>query len=234
MKRLLLLTTLAALISAAAIAQTTVTIPSQVITIPQQVITIPAQTLMVNGTATPPVTCAPPQVLTNGVCTTPVVTPPPADGTSWIFHGGLSSAWSDYSYGSGKVSYTAKDPQTGETVISITGDEGLQPYVLSQDFDTTGYKFVLVSLKPLKAGQNWITGAEMKGDLPIPGGGLPPSITQYCSAFVVGQYTVCKIPLSAYGITPGLHILKVMFQQQQQPVPAGQVNWYAKDIGLSP
>lgn len=239
----------AALLGSIAMAQQTVTIPAQTVTVtvPAQVVTIPAQTvvvdlpaqtLTVSGTTVPPVTCVAPQVLQGGVCVSPV-TPPPA-GTAWVFHNGTTGPLfgGDYSYGSGSVSYKTKDPVTGEGVIGVTGDEGLQPYFVNNDFDTTGYNYVLVSLKPTAAGQTWITGMESVGDVPVPGSGSPPSIAQYCApAFSPGVWSVCKIPLTAYNIGPttnlGLHIYKVMFQNQGT-APKGKLNWEAKEIGISP
>jgi len=155
----------------AALAQTTVTIPARIITIPQQVITIPAQTLVVSGVTTPPVTCVAPQVLVNGICTIPVVTPPPAAGTFYIFNAGKfvgAGDCSGYSFGSGKV--------TCGTTVTVSGDEGWQPRMPADDFNATGYNFVTVSIKPTQAGNTWVTGAEMVGDISFPGCANPPSI----------------------------------------------------------
>jgi hypothetical protein len=212
-----------ALICSVALAQTTVTIPAQTVTvkIPAQTITIPAQ----SGTTTPP------------VITPPVVTPPAA-GVAWVFHNGTTTSLfgGDYSYGSGSISYTTKDPDTGETVVGVTGDEAWQPYFRGNDFDTTGYHFVLVSIKPTIAGQQWGAGAESVGDVPVPGS--TPGVKnfmQYCTAFVIGQWMTCKIPFSLYTLdkNPGLHVYKFGFQEQG-PAPAGKLNWLVKDYGISP
>lgn len=185
----------------------------------------------------PPVTCTPPAVLQNGACVTPVVTPPAA-GVAWVFHNGVTTSLfgGDYSFGSGWVSYTTKDPQTGETVVGVFGDEGWQPYFTGNDFNTNGYKYVLVSLKATVAGQNWLTGAEMNGDKPIPNGpATMQPIAPYCSAFAIGVWMACKIPLSLYGIPTGdFHLYKFAFLQHATPVPAGKLNWEAKEYGLSP
>jgi hypothetical protein len=197
-----------------ALAQTTVTIPARVITIPQQVITIPAQTLVVS-TTTPPVTCVAPQVLTNGVCTTPVVTAP---GTFWLFNNGAFAGAGDYSYGSGTVTYGK--PPSG--VVTVSGDEGWQPRMPGDDFNATGYNFITVSIKPTQAGNTWITGAEMIGDIPFPGCPTAPSIMKYGpNPAVVGVWNTYKIPLSAYCITPALHPYKVMFLEQSSTNKAG-------------
>ena len=223
------------LVASFAVAQTTITIPARTIlvpiTIPEQTITIPASTASgtVPSVTVPPVTTAP-------VTTAAPATAAPVAGTFWIYHSGKFKWGGDYSFGSGRVDYAAKDPQTGEKVIGIYGDEGLQPYAPGNDFDTTKFNFVVVSVKPTVAGQNWLTGAEMAGDLPIPGGpGQMQSIMPYGpNPAVVGEWNTYKIPFSVYGIKPGLHIYKFAFLQHQQPVPAVQINWYAKDIGVSP
>lgn len=211
MKTLLALLLLLPLV---ALAQTTVTIPARVITIPQQVITIPAQTLVVS-TTTPPVTCTAPQVLLNGVCTTPVT--PPATGIFWLFNAGVFTGAGDcsgYSYGSGKV--------TCGTTVTVTGDEGWQPRMPGDDFNATGYNFITVSIKPTQAGNTWITGAEMIGDIPFPGCPTAPSIMKYGpNPALVGVWNVYKIPLSAYCITPALHPYKVMFLEQSSTNKAG-------------
>lgn len=172
-------------------------------------------------------------LLTPGV--PPVVTPPtpPAAGTFWVFKDGTFKGGGDWSWGNGKVDYTLKAPD-GTPCITVIGDEGLQPFFANQDFDTTGFKYVLVSIWPTQNGNSWITGAEMKGDVPIPGAGGPPSIMQYGpNPAIAGQWNTYKIPLSAYGITPGLHILKVMFSEQSSANRAGN-RWYVNNFGFSP
>src|SRR5882672_1663001 len=213
----------------AALAQSTVTIPAKVITIPQQVITIPAQTLVVSGATTPPVTCVAPQVLVNGVCTTPVVTPPPAAGTFYIFNAGKfigAGDCSGYSFGSGKV--------ICGTTVTVSGDEGWQPRMPADDFNTTDYNFVTVSIKPTQAGNTSVTGAEMVGDISFPGCANPPSIMKYGpNPAVVGQWNTYKIPLSAYCITPALHPYKLMFLEQSSTNKAGNSEQFDA-LGFSP
>jgi hypothetical protein len=157
-------------------------------------------------------------------------------GTRWIFHKGKFLGGGDWSYGSGSVNYSHSDPEglSGKKVIAVTGDEGLQPYFAYEDFDTSGYNYVTVAIKPTQEGNTWITGAEMKGDTPIPGAGPPPSIMQYGpNPAVVGQWNVYKIPLSAYGIKPGMHILKIMFQETSSPSKSTN-EWYVDSFGFVP
>ena len=108
MKKLCFL--LGLLVASFASAQTTITIPARTImvpiTIPEQTITIPASTA--SGTA--PSVTAPPIAV-------PPVTTAPIAGTFWIYHSGKFKWGGDYSFGSGRVDYATKDPQTGEKVI---------------------------------------------------------------------------------------------------------------------
>ncbi|HWM70016.1 MAG TPA: hypothetical protein VNO35_25790 [Steroidobacteraceae bacterium] len=230
------------------------TVPAQTIavpvTIPAQTITIPTPTSSIALGSTAPAAAASatraPAVGAHATTEAAGSTAPAAaiadaesaatPGTFWVYHGGKFRWGGDYSWGSGKVDYRGKDPQSGERVIAIIGDEGLQPYATGNDFNTAGYNYVVVSLKPTVEGQNWTTGAEMEGDKPIPGGpGDMQSVMPYGpNPAEVGEWNTYKIPLSVYGIKPGLHILKIGFLQKQKPAPDGQVNWYAKDIGFSP
>jgi hypothetical protein len=211
----------AALLSAVAAAQTTVTIPAQTITvvIPAQTITLPATTPSVTvppaGTApvpTPPVTTAP-------VATAPVVTAPDP-GTFWVYYKGKFNWAGDYDFGSGKVILDNRDTDalSGKKDVLVSGDVGWQPYAPGNDFNTAGYNYITVSIKPTQVGNTWITGAEMAGDKEIPGSNGAISIMPYGpNPAVVGQWNTYKIPLSAYSIKPGLHIYKVMFLEQSSP-----------------
>jgi hypothetical protein len=219
---------LAALLSAAAAAQTTVTIPAQTITvvIPAQTITLPTTTP--SGT-TPPEETPP--------VATPAVVTPPAAGTFWIYYKGKFHWAGDYNFGSGKVILDNRDPDalSGPKDVLVSGDVGWQPYAPGNDFNTAGYNYITVSIKPTEAGNTWITGAEMVGDVPIPGskpGGV--NIMPYGpNPAVVGQWNTYKIPLSAYSIVPGLHIYKVMFLEQSSANKSGN-KVYFDNLGFVP
>jgi hypothetical protein len=214
MRKLLIL---AALFSAQAVAQTTITVPAQTVTvkIPAQTIKIPAQ----NG---------------GGTTTTP------AAGTFWVYHavnGIVTRGWTcDVSYGDHNVDYANPDPSApGGVDIAVKGETGFQPDICSQDFDTTGYTALIFSIKPTQPMTDVITGAMLKGDTPIPNAPPPFQIGPYCTPQItVGSWSQCKIPLSAYGLSPGQHIYKFMIQRQT-PTPAGQVYvYYVADIGFVP
>ncbi len=193
---------LAVLLSAAACAQTTVTAPPS---------------------ATPPDT-------TNAV-TVPVATPPdatavtaippaPEPGTFWVYYKGKFNWGGDYDFGSGRVDLYNRDPDalSGTRDVVVLGDVGWQPYAPNWDFNTTGYNYLTVSIKPTEPGNTWVTGGELIGDKEIPGSHGAFSIMPYGpNPAVVGQWNTYKIPLSAYSITPGMHIYKVMFLEQTSP-----------------
>jgi len=161
---------------------------------------------------TPPVVVVPP----------PVVTPPA--GVFWLFNAGKFVGAGDYSYGSGKVTY-------GATIV-VTGDEGLQPRMPGDDFDTTGYNFVLVSIKPTQK-QTWISGMEKIGDVPIPGNHGPVDITPYGpKTLVLNTWNDFKIPIGLFGNMP-THMYKIMFQGQNVASPSTNKVEFDK-IGFSP
>jgi hypothetical protein len=223
---------LAALLSTAATAQTTVTIPAQTITvvIPAQTITLPATTSP--ATSPPPTTNLSPAnpPTTNSPPTAPPETTPPAaappvatapePGTFWVYYKGKFNWAGDYNFGSGKVDLYHRDPNalSGRKVVLVSGDVGWQPYAPGNDFNTAKYNYVTVSIKPTQEGNTWITGAEMEGDKEIPGSHGAISIMPYGpNPAVVGEWNTYKIPLSAYSIKPGLHIYKLMFLEQSSP-----------------
>lgn len=176
--------------------QTTVTIPAQTITLPAQTVTIPAQTITLpaSGSTTPP-------------------DPPPVPGTFWLYKAGVFNGAGSYDYGSGKVTY-------GASTVIVTGDEAWQPRMPNDDFNTTGYNYVTVSIKPTQK-QTWISGMEMIGDVAIPGATGPVDIMPYGpNPVVVGQWNTYKIPIGKFGNLPGLHVYKIMFQGQNVPSPS--------------
>ena len=206
----------AVLLSATAAAQTTVTIPAQTITV-----VIPAQTITLPATNPPPTNPSPTnsQVAPPPMAATPAVTAP-EPGTFWVYYKGKFNWAGDYDFGSGKVIYDNRDTSalSGTKDVLASGDVGWQPYAPGNDFNTAGYNYVTVSIKPTQAGNTWITGAEMEGDKEIPGSHGAISIMPYGpNPAVVGQWNTYKIPLSAYSIKPGLHIYKVMFLEQSSP-----------------
>jgi hypothetical protein len=176
-----------------------------------------------------PATTSP--VVTPPVVTPPVVTPPAA-GTFWVYYAGKFNWQGDYSFGSGNVNYN--NPLSGTKDVLVSGDEGWQPYATNNDFNTTGYNYVTVSIRPTQAGNTWITGAEMIGDVTIPGSNGAFSIMKYGpNPAMPGQWNTYKIPLSAYSITSGMHIYKVMFLEQTSAnKPGNEVEF--NNLGFAP
>lgn len=167
-----------------------------------------AYTVAACPVVTPPVTTPPP------VITPPPVTTPPVAGTFWLFNAGVFKGAGDYDFGSGKVTY-------GQTVVA-TGDVGYQPRMPNDDFNTTGYTYLTLSIRPTQAGNSWAVGAEMIGDKPFPGCPNMISLMKYGpSQAAVGQWNVYKIPLSAMCITPALHPYKIGILEQSSTNKAG-------------
>jgi hypothetical protein len=160
--------------------------------------------------------------------------PPPTTGTFWIYHAGVLNSPGDYDFGSGSVAYNVPDPAAGgELSAVVTGDEGMQIRMPGDNFDPKGYRFLLVSIKPTQAGDNWTTGAEEIGDVPIPGTSGMVSIMPYGPNPVTpGQYGNYKIPLSALGINDAPNIYKIAFLSKS--ANAANNSYRVKDIGFSP
>jgi hypothetical protein len=192
MKSLFLL----ALFPLLAVAQTTFTAPdgAKIVYTPPPVV--------------PPVTDPPP-------VSGPPSNPPPVAGTFWLYKQGVFKGAGSYDFGSGHIVY-------GPTTVTAVGDVGWQPRMPNDDFDTTGYHYITVSIRPTQAGNTWITGAEMIGDKGFPGCPNAPSIMKYGpNPAIVGQWNTYKIPLSAYCITPALHPYKIMFLEQSSSNKSG-------------
>lgn len=150
--------------------------------------------------------------------TTPPVTPPvtpPAAGTFWLYKAGVFKGAGDYDYGSGSVTF-------GPSSVIVLGDEAWQPRMPADDLNTDLYTAITVSIKPTQ-NQTWGIGAEMIGDVPIPG--TPPGVVDIMkygpNPAVLGQWNTYRIPLTAIGIKPGsgIHIYKIGFQGQNVPDP---------------
>lgn len=214
MKKLLLV--LAALISAAAFAQTTVTIPAQsvTVTIPAQTITIPAQ----GGTG--------PVVVPSGG--NGGTTAPPVAGTFWLFKDSVFTGNADcagYSFGSGKV-------LCGGATVVVTGDEGWQPRFPNDDLNLAGYTFVTVSIKPTQK-ETFQSGMLAVGDKDLPGSHGAVDIMPYGpNPMVIGQWNTYLIPLKLYGTMP-THAYKIMFLAQGVSSPSTNKTEYNL-VGLVP
>lgn len=207
----------------AAIAQTTITIPSQTVTV-----TIPAQTVTIAPVVTPPVV---------------VVTTPPG-ATSWVYHAGAFMWPGDWSGSNSTLNYA--DTTGGTRDISFTANSAWAywlPYPPANaaghpSFDTTPYSTLTLSLKPTVAGQKWSMGAYtytmvngvFTGDIPT--SGRVPDVSKYCTpAPAVGVWSVCTVPLSALAATKLTTFYKFILQDQS--ALTGDVT-YINDVGFVP
>jgi hypothetical protein len=167
----------------------------------------------------------------------PVVTPPAA-GVFWLYHNGVSSTGKlDYDYGSGSVTYDVADPLVaGGKCILIAGDEGFQPRMPNDNFNSAGFNFLLISILPTQAGYSGTVGAEKIGDQPIPGATGMINFMKYGpNPPVVGQWNDYVVPLSALSIPPGgtnFYKLGILDQGQEASKSTNKV--YVKNFGFSP
>jgi hypothetical protein len=229
MKRLFPL--FAGLLAAAAIAQTTFTIPSQTVTV-----TIPAQTVTIPAAVVVPPPPPPPIVV--------VTTPPGA--TSWVYHAGSFMWPGDWSGTSTVMNYADTAGLPGSRDISF---KALSPWAYwlpyppinaagHPSFDTTPYSTLTLSIKPTVAGQNWSLGAYtytlvngvFTGDIPT--GTAVSNLAQYCTpAPTVGAWSVCNVPLSAMGASKLTTMYKIILQDQSGQ--SGDVT-YLNDVWFVP
>ena len=162
----------------------------------------------------------------------------PARSVEWIYTDGTRHwpAANDMSYGN--YTYNFKDtkgaPTQGRYDLAVTGTNGgWQPGAPNGFFDTTGYNFVLVQLKPTQPGNSWISGFMGARDTEIPGARVV-DVARFCDRpFTPGQWSTCRIPLHAggYNLPVGQKVYKVMFQEQAESV--GTNTWYVNNVGLS-
>jgi hypothetical protein len=148
--------------------------------------------------------------------------------------------WSgNFNYGGSIEKDAVTDPQ-GVLSSSFTatalpsGGGGWLPF-RSSFFNTTGYKFLQLTLKPTRAGQSWqLVQPENPGDIPVPGANSV-TVENYGPAPVVGQYGVYKIPLGVGGLNlpVGVTFWKFGLQDQMpygsQPANAKGNVYYISD-----
>jgi hypothetical protein len=168
-------------------------------------------------------------------------TPPPTGtGTSgtqlWVYQNGTFYWPGDYSWNV-KVNYkdTSGGPLDGPYDIAVTGIGGFQPFATNYDLDISPYKYLVFSLKPTIANQQWASAFYQIGDIAT---GVKLNVLNYGPAPAVGQWTTYKIPLGAggYQIPAGLHIYKFMIQDQtadQSGSGYATNKWFVDDIHFS-
>jgi hypothetical protein len=173
-----------------------------------------------------------------GACTT---TP---SNVSWVYHAGKFLWLGDMNWNAtSNYSDTAGGPTAGPYDIATTVNNGggWQPAITGTNypgcqqnvamcFNTAGYNYLLLQLKPTKANQVWAVGFESSGDT-VDGPQLL-DISPYCSGGTnpaVGVWDVCKIPLTVFALTNPV-ILK--FSVQDRTNAASNV-FYAQEVGFS-
>jgi hypothetical protein len=163
----------------------------------------------------------------------------PAARVSWVYRNG-SRYWgveNDMSYGNYDLNYkdTSGSPLEGKYDLKLTGTQGgWQPGAPFDEFDTTGFNYVLVQLKPTQPGNSWISSFMGAHDTGIPGSKMV-DVGQFCDQpFTPGQWSTCKIPLhdGGYNLPARQKVYKIMFQEQAESV--GTNTWYVNNVGLSP
>jgi hypothetical protein len=153
-----------------------------------------------------------------------------ADPVFWVYRDGNLS-WSDGpSFG---ISANTKDetgaPPSGQYDIKVTLTSGYGAWAaapLSPPFNTSAYEYLIFSLKPTKATQQWscyttnAKGLNTTVHLSdyLDGGSYPPE----------GEWTSYKIPLSAIGADTS--ITKFVIQDQTQLTTN---DWFIDDVGLT-
>ena len=126
--------------------------------------------------------------------------------TWWVYHDGVFAWGGDYSTaGSPNYSSTAGAPESGteDIAFSVTGRYGIwAPYaggtVPLWDFNSTGYNYITMDLKPTVANQSWQFYFMLVGDKQIIGSNgkqIILNLANYGPAPVVGQWGTYKIPL---------------------------------------
>lgn len=137
--------------------------------------------------------------------------------TSWVYYNGVFKWPGDWSFAAtANYQDTKGVPIEGPYDIAITVTSqwgGWQPYAPGQVFDTTPYKYLILSLKPTVANQTWGVDFMSAGD--TPDGPQLQDISPYGppGGAVVGQWGTYKIPLSAFQLTD-TSVLKFAIQDK--------------------
>jgi hypothetical protein len=153
--------------------------------------------------------CAASTPVTPPPVTPPPVTPPPppTKAAFWVYHNGVFNWGGDYSSAAVPNYFsTAGEPESGsfDIALTLTGQWGIwAPYaggtVPMWDFDSTGYNYITLDLKPTVANQVWQFYFMQVHDVQIIGANgkqIMINIANYGPAPVVGKWATYKIPLS--------------------------------------
>lgn len=182
-----------------------------------------------------------PPVVTPPVVIPPVITSPTPSGTAWIYNDALIWSKDLMNYGDYVYDYqdTTGKPPVGTHDIMVTGTQGgFQPGTPGLSFDTTGYNFLIVSLKSVQADDFQVGGmsSDGDGDTSIPGA-VNADLAQFADKpFTAGQWSNCKVPLHAGGLNwpVGLKLRKIGIQSQVAAPTGGKKIWWICNLGLTP
>lgn len=245
---------LAALAASVAVwAQTsTVTIPAQTIVVPAQTVTLPSQSITLPAQTITVVTSGGGGSSgggssgggSSGGGSSGGGSPP---GVSWAYHAGAWNWGGDWSAPTATINYADTVGLPGSKDISYTTNVAFgfwlpYPPILAATsqpgLDTTGYNYLLISVKPAATGQSWsmmaykysFVNGVFQGDINA-GPGIN-SIAQYCTpAIAQGVWSACKIPLTVIQAANLTTFYKFILQDQTGK--KGSVT-YINDVGLSP
>ncbi len=149
--------------------------------------------------------------LLTGVPVPPPVITPPATGVFWVYYNGQFNWAGDYSFGTGPINYqdTNGVPLSGQFDIAVpivSKFGGFQPFAPGGKFDTSPYKYLIVSIKPTHANAIFATGFASINDqadgIAVTFAG--PGITTYGPVPVAGQWGTYKIPLADFKLTAAI------------------------------
>ncbi len=152
--------------------------------------------------------------------------PPPTAGTSWVYHNGTFYWPGDWSW-----SGTGGAPTSGsyDVAFHLLGQwGGWLPYAPNRSFSLAPYKYLIISIKTTVPNQPIHIFFDAANDTPI-GTFIDPVAGGFGPKPVVGQWSLYKIPLSAFGIS-GATILKFGVQDDSG---AGSNTVYFDDVGFT-
>jgi hypothetical protein len=169
-------------------------------------------------------------------------------GTFWVYQNGVFNWGGDYSSNATpNYKSTAGSPESGpyDIAVSVTSEWGLfQPYaggtVPTWDFNSTGYNYLTLDLKPTVANQVWNVYFMQVGDhliLNASGNAEVVNVANYGPAPVVGKWATYKIPLSAVltqhssgsaVLVTGVYKFAIQDQSGQS-----RNTWYVDNIGFT-
>lgn len=165
----------------------------------------------------------------------------------WVYYNGVYNWGGDYSTDA-SINYqsTAGNPESGsyDIAVTINSQWGLwAPYaggtVPLWDFNSTGYNYITMDLKPTVANQVWQFYFMQVGDVPIIGSNgqqIMINLADYGPAPVAGQWATYKIPLSAvltqYSSGSAVYETNIYKFGLQDETGLSNNTWYVDNVGF--